>query len=100
MCGGQGRRLTTKPIRFFSVLEAFSFLLSDGKWPRGCQQTMKPPTSPKDSEQAAMEQTTTVQKISEEFINFRKTMEELYMLKRVASDLKSYRRMIKLKKYD
>jgi hypothetical protein len=43
---------------------------------------------------------TTVEKISEEFINFRKTMEELYMLKRVASDLKSYRRMIKLKKYD
>jgi len=47
-----------------------------------------------------MEQTTTVQKINDEFINFRKTMEELYMLKRVASDLKSYRRMIKLKKYD
>jgi hypothetical protein len=62
---------------------------------------MKPPTSPKDPEQAAMEQaTTTLQKISEEFINFRKTMEELYMLKRVASDLKSYRRMIKVKKYD
>jgi hypothetical protein len=55
----------------------------------------------KDQEQTAMEQaTTTIQKISEEFINFRKTMEELYMLKRVASDLKSYRRMIKLKKYD
>jgi PBP1b-binding outer membrane lipoprotein LpoB len=89
-------------MRFFSVLEAFSFLLSDGKWPRGCQQTMKPSTSPKKTpEQATMEQaTTTVQKISEEFINFRKTMEELYLLKRVASDLKSYRKMIKLKKYD
>lgn len=47
-----------------------------------------------------MEQATTLQKISEEFVNFRKTMEELYMLKRVASDLKNYRRMIKLKKYD
>ncbi len=47
-----------------------------------------------------MEQATTLEKINEEFINFRKTMEELYMLKRVASDLKSYRRMIKLKKYD
>jgi hypothetical protein len=44
--------------------------------------------------------TTTVQKINEEFVNFRKTMEELSMLKLVASDLKSYRRMIKLKKYD
>jgi hypothetical protein len=54
----------------------------------------------KKPEQPAMEQATTLQKISEEFINFRKTMEELYMLKRVASDLKSYRRMIKLKKYD
>jgi hypothetical protein len=42
----------------------------------------------------------TIQKINDEFTNFRKTMEELYMLKRVASDLKNYRRMIKLKKYD
>jgi uncharacterized protein (UPF0335 family) len=41
-----------------------------------------------------------VERIHEEFANFRKTMEELYMLKRVASDLKNYRRMIKLKKYD
>jgi len=48
-----------------------------------------------------MDQTaTTIQKINEEFVNFRKTMEELYMLKRVASDLRNYRRMIKLKKYD
>jgi hypothetical protein len=54
----------------------------------------------KKPEQAAMEQTTAVQKINEEFINFQKTMEELCMLKQVASDLKSYRRMIKLKKYD
>jgi uncharacterized protein (UPF0335 family) len=43
---------------------------------------------------------TAVERIHEEFANFRKTMEELYLLKRVASDLKSYRRMIKLKKYD
>jgi hypothetical protein len=55
----------------------------------------------KDAESATMDQaTTTVQKINEEFVNFQKTMEELCMLKRVASDLKSYRRMIKLKKYD
>jgi len=48
-----------------------------------------------------MEQTkAVVEKIHEEFINFSKTMEELYMLKRVASDLRSYRKMIKLKKYD
>lgn len=42
----------------------------------------------------------TIQKINDEFANFRKTMEELYTLRRVASDLKNYRRMIKLKKYD
>ena len=55
----------------------------------------------KDPESTTMDQTTTtVQKINEEFVNFQKTMEELSMLKRVASDLKSYRRMIKLKKYD
>jgi uncharacterized protein (UPF0335 family) len=48
-----------------------------------------------------MEQTNTaVERIHEEFANFRKTMEELYMLKRVASDLKNYRKMIRLKKYD
>jgi hypothetical protein len=41
-----------------------------------------------------------VQKIHEEFVNFRRTMDELYLLKRVASDLRSYRKMIKLKKYD
>jgi len=41
-----------------------------------------------------------LEKINEEFSNFSKTMEELYMLKRVASDLRSYRKMIKLKRYD
>jgi hypothetical protein len=40
------------------------------------------------------------QKLHEEFIDFQKTMEELYLLKRVAADLKSYRRMIHLKRYD
>jgi len=43
---------------------------------------------------------TVVERIHEEFVNFRRTMGELYMLKRVASDLKNYKRMIKLKKYD
>jgi len=41
-----------------------------------------------------------VQKIHEEFTSFRNTMEELYMLKKVAADLRNYRKMIKLKKYD
>jgi len=41
-----------------------------------------------------------LQKIREEFINFERTMEELRFLKLVAQDLKSFRKMIKLKKYD
>ncbi len=43
---------------------------------------------------------TAVDRIYEEFTNFQKTMEELYVLKRVASDLRHYRKMIRLKKYD
>jgi len=65
------------------------------------QQTMKPPAASQNSETQAMDQANTVvERIHEEFVNFRRTMEELYMLKRVASDLKNYKRMIKLKKYD
>lgn len=39
-------------------------------------------------------------KLHEEFARFERTMEELYLLKRVAADLKSYRKMIRLKRYD
>jgi len=46
------------------------------------------------------QKTSVVQKIHEEFTSFRKTMEELYLLKQVASDLRNYKKMIKLKKYD
>ena len=41
-----------------------------------------------------------LQKFREEFVNFERTMEELRFLKLVAQDLKSFRKMIKLKKYD
>jgi len=41
-----------------------------------------------------------LQKLYEEFAKFERTMEELYLLKRVAEDLKSFRKMIKLKRYD
>ena len=41
-----------------------------------------------------------LQKIHEEFTDFQKTMEELYLLKRVTAELKKYRRMIRLKRYD
>jgi hypothetical protein len=44
--------------------------------------------------------TAILQKIHDEFTKFETTMEELYLLKRVAADLRSYRKMIKLKRYD
>jgi hypothetical protein len=62
--------------------------------------TLKPFSTPK-AETATMDHEDAVaQKIHEEFMDFRKTMEELHALKRVAADLKSYRRMIRLKRYD
>ncbi len=38
--------------------------------------------------------------VHEELTKFEKTMEELHLLKCVSKDLKNYRKMIKLKKYD
>ena len=38
--------------------------------------------------------------INEEITKFEKTIQELHLLKRVSQDLKNYRKMIKLKKYD
>jgi len=46
------------------------------------------------------EDNATIEQIHSEFIDFQKTMEELYLLKRVSADLKSYRKMIHLKRYD
>jgi hypothetical protein len=40
------------------------------------------------------------QKIRDEFAKFERTMEELHFLRQVAQDLKNFREMIKLKKYD
>jgi hypothetical protein len=41
-----------------------------------------------------------MQKIREEFEKFEKTMEELHLLRLVAQDLRSFKGMIKVKKYD
>jgi hypothetical protein len=41
-----------------------------------------------------------VQKIHEEFTKFESTMEELQFLRLVAQDLRSFREMIKLRRYD
>jgi hypothetical protein len=41
-----------------------------------------------------------VKELREELTKFEMTMQELRLLKLVATDLKNYRRMISLKKYD
>jgi hypothetical protein len=40
------------------------------------------------------------QQAYEQIAKFEKTMEDLHLLKSVSQDLKNYRKMIKLKKYD
>jgi hypothetical protein len=40
------------------------------------------------------------QEVNEEMNKFEKTMQELHLLKNVSKDLKNYRKMLKLKKYD
>ncbi|MBX5320500.1 MAG: hypothetical protein ACQXXG_00715 [Candidatus Bathyarchaeia archaeon] len=42
----------------------------------------------------------TVERLYEEFAKFEKTMEELRFLKLVAQDLKSFRKMLRFRKYD
>lgn len=66
------------------------------------QQTMKTlhTQNTAKAKKAMTETATLLDKLHQEFTKFETTMEELYMLKRVADDLKSYRKMIKLKKYD
>jgi hypothetical protein len=60
-----------------------------------------PPTHKSRTRMSAMSRSErSVQKIWEEFAKFEKTMEELHMLKIVAEDLKNFRKMIKLKRYD
>ena len=44
--------------------------------------------------------TNILQKLHEETDKFQKTMEELYLLRSVAADLRNIRRMIKLRKWD
>ena len=41
-----------------------------------------------------------IEKLHDEFVKFQSTMAELHLLRQVASDLKSYRKMIKVKRYD
>jgi hypothetical protein len=39
-------------------------------------------------------------KVHEEIAKFEKNMDELHLLKSVSKDLKSYRKMIRIKRYD
>jgi hypothetical protein len=41
-----------------------------------------------------------INRVEDEFARFQRTMEELRLLKNVAEDLKSFRKMIRLKRYD
>jgi len=40
------------------------------------------------------------QEVNQEMTKFKKTMQEIHLLKNVSKDLKNYRKMLKLKKYD
>jgi len=46
------------------------------------------------------ESRTLIQKLHEESTKFETTMQELRLLKQVATDLRSYRMMMAIKKYD
>ena len=54
----------------------------------------------KKAQQIMTKETALRRKLIEEVSKFEKTMEELHLLKRVSDDLKSYRRMIRIKQND
>jgi len=59
------------------------------------------PSIPTKRGQTTMKKNTHIlQKLHEETDKFQKTMEELYLLRSVAADLRNIRRMIKLRKWD
>ncbi|MEM2995873.1 MAG: hypothetical protein QXI91_07710 [Candidatus Bathyarchaeia archaeon] len=69
---------------------------------RVCQKTMKAlhQTQTNKKAKTMKENKHYTQKIRQELLNLRKTMEELHFLKNVAKDLQQYKEMIKIKKYD
>ena len=69
------------------------------------QQTMTEPSKTTLHKNTKAEQTMTKEtllrsKLVEEVAKFEKNMEELHLLKSVSNDLKSYRRMIRIKQND
>jgi hypothetical protein len=72
-------------------------------WPLGSQQTMTNAlqhTITIKAEKTMTKQETLHHQVNQQLTKFEKTMQELHLLKRVSKDLKNYRKMIKLKKYD
>jgi hypothetical protein len=86
----------------FSVLEAFSFLLDNGLAALGSQHTMTHPPSTllKRSEPELTTQTAMEAKIKHEMAEFQKTMQELHTLKKLSQDLRKYKRMLHIRKFD
>jgi len=60
----------------------------------------KTPVTTKKAEQIMTKETALRSKLIEEVSKFEKTMEELNLLKRISDDLKSFRRMIRIKQND
>jgi division protein CdvB (Snf7/Vps24/ESCRT-III family) len=62
----------------------------------------RPPTHnyPLKAEKTMTQEKTLHHQVTEQMTKFEKTLQELHLLKRVSKDLKNYRKMIKLKKYD
>jgi hypothetical protein len=54
----------------------------------------------KKAQQIMTKETALRRKLIEEVSKFEKTMEELHLLKRLSDDLKSFRRMIRIKQND
>jgi hypothetical protein len=61
---------------------------------------MKPPLQREMKMKRMKENSAVAQTLHEEFAKFETTMQEIHFLKLVADDLRSYRRMIQLKRYD
>jgi len=62
---------------------------------------MKPPSQQQRKDEATMTETKQyVKKVQEELTRFQDAMEELRELRSVADELKSFRKMIKVKRYD
>ena len=64
------------------------------------QYTMNPSIPTKRRQTTMKNSTNILQKLHEEADKFQKTMEELYLLRSVAEDLRNIRKMIKLRKWD